>query len=302
MPAGRMRVARDREAARDLAVLLRHEDGRVLGAADRAQVAALVADASPVAVRDQPAFGLGSDRLGQRHERARVAGPRLTDVQAHTTTPAPPRRGSPAASSSPSSRTSTADDAAEEHVARAPAHDVVAARLERRDLGLVGSGLDVQRLALEMDARRRDRILHPEPVVDHVHHGLHDRAAQARRAGAAEDEMRLAVAQDDRRRHHAREPLSRLRGGRERLEVALAEHVVQVDPGAGDDEARARAGRRRQRRGVALVVDDAHVRRGGKAGRLGRRLAPLARPHRGGDDRPVVEQPLGQPAAPGARR
>src|SRR2546430_12411066 len=58
---------------------------------------------------------------------------------------------------------------------------------------------------------------------------LQDRATQARAAGAADHETRAALAQDDRRRHHRRQPLARTRGADE---IELAEHVVQVDSGA----------------------------------------------------------------------
>ena len=87
---------------------------------------------------------------------------------------------------------------------------------------------------VDVDARRVDRLLDAEPVLEHVDDDLHDRAAQPRRAGAADDEPRPALAASTivgaimlvRRRPR------RGRRGRPR-EVVLAEHVVQVDPGAG---------------------------------------------------------------------
>ena len=47
---------------------------------------------------------------------------------------------------------------------------------------------------VDVDPRRFDRVLDTEPVLDDVDHDLHDRPAQARRAGAADDEAWAAVA------------------------------------------------------------------------------------------------------------
>ena len=49
------------------------------------------------------------------------------------------------------------------------------------------------------------------PARDDVRHDLQDRAAQPCAAGAAEHEARRALPQHDRRRHHRRQPLARLR-------------------------------------------------------------------------------------------
>ena len=109
--ARRVRVARERHPADDLAVGLGDEDGGVVGAADGAQVAPLVGDAAPLARRDQEAPGLGAHGLGEPHELVGVGRhrpPHGDAAHACTTTPCPPRRESPAAARPPSSRTSTA--------------------------------------------------------------------------------------------------------------------------------------------------------------------------------------------------
>src|SRR3990172_7707994 len=80
--------------------------------------------------------------------------------------------------------------AAEVEVEPAPADDVVTERGEpiRR-----AARLDVHLGALEVEARRRDRLGDRKPVTGDVRHDLEDRAAQANRAGAAEDEPRAAL-------------------------------------------------------------------------------------------------------------
>src|SRR6476659_4312542 len=102
-----MLVARDREAADDQPVVLRHEDGGVRITADRAEVAALVGDIAPPVRRHEPALRLGTDRRAELGQPFGVARLRLADDHS-TPTPAPPRRGSPAAASSPPSNV-TAD-------------------------------------------------------------------------------------------------------------------------------------------------------------------------------------------------
>src|SRR5919201_3046830 len=108
--ARRVLVARDREAADDAALVLGDVDGGVRVAAERAEVATLVADAPPAVRGDEPALRLVADLRPECDECGRVAGLGLADRRRHasTTTPWPPRRGSPAAASVPSSRTSTA--------------------------------------------------------------------------------------------------------------------------------------------------------------------------------------------------
>src|SRR5713226_9386809 len=106
MPARRMLVARERQAADELAVQLGDEHSRVGMTADGADEAALLPHAPPLR-RDEPALRLGADRARERDERRRVAG--LGGAHVHsTTTAAPPRRGSAAAAGEPSARTSTA--------------------------------------------------------------------------------------------------------------------------------------------------------------------------------------------------
>ena len=104
-----VRVAGDREAADDRAVVLRDEDRRVGVALQRAQVAALVGDAAPAVRVQQPALRLAADRRGELDERRGVVGRAGRIETRHSTTiPWPPRRGSPAAASVPSARRSTA--------------------------------------------------------------------------------------------------------------------------------------------------------------------------------------------------
>ena len=66
----------------------------------------------------------------------------------------------------------------------------------------------------------------------------------------------------------------------ERAEVLLAHDVVDVDPGARDDDARALAVRARHRRGAALAVDDRDVRRRAEARATGSARGSRARPGR----------------------
>src|SRR5262249_21839983 len=96
-----MLVARDREPADDVAVVLGDEHGRVRVAPDRPQGAPLVGGVPPAVRGDEPAFRLGADGVTELLQPLRVAGLGAADDHP-TTTPAPPRRGSPAAASSPS--------------------------------------------------------------------------------------------------------------------------------------------------------------------------------------------------------
>src|SRR5207247_1401072 len=178
MAARRMLVARNREAADDETLVLRHEDGGVWIAPDCAKVPSLVGDVAPAVL------------------------------------------------------------------------------LQLVELGWIMPALAVQVLALEVDARAVDRVLDGKIVRDDVDDVLKHRAAQAKGAGAADDEMRASFSQDDGRAHHRGEACSRSRRLRE---VELPDHVVDVDAGAGDDDARAGSGRRGQRDGVALAVDDRNV-------------------------------------------
>ena len=80
--------------------------------------------------------------------------------------------------------------AAEEQVAAPPADDVVPELLEPVELGRVVPALAVDVRLVDVDARRADRVLDAEAVLEDVDDDLHDRAAQPRRAGAADDEPR----------------------------------------------------------------------------------------------------------------
>src|SRR4029453_10618882 len=95
--ASGVKAARSGKTADDRPVLLGHQHGRMRVAANRAEVAALLCGAAPLASGDQPAFVFGTDCAGQLYETRGVAGLGVTDSQS-TITPAPPRRGSPAAS------------------------------------------------------------------------------------------------------------------------------------------------------------------------------------------------------------
>ena len=107
--ARRMRVAREREPADELAVRLGDEDGRVRVALQRPEIAPFLRDAAPAVRGQEPGAFLRSDRGAELDELRGVLGPSRPDGDAQTTIPWPPRRGSPAASSVPSARSSTAE-------------------------------------------------------------------------------------------------------------------------------------------------------------------------------------------------
>ena len=238
----------------------------------QADRAALVRTGAPGAEREQPALGLGRDRTRQARDGVGVAGRRPADSErlAHSTTsPWPPRLGSPAAASSPSGYQLDRRDAAEEEVAPAPAGQLVAERLEpveRRGIDVVAA-LALDERLVQVHARPRHRLLQRQAVADRVHHRLHDRSAQAYRAGAAEHQPRPPVGEHDRGRHHARQALPRALTPAD--QIVLTEDVVQVDAGAGHDHARAGAERAGERGGVAARVHDRDVRRAGWAAGLG---------------------------------
>src|SRR5579864_1577782 len=94
-------IARERHASDDLTVpSFRHEHGGVWIAAKRLQIASLVSDAAPLAVRrDQPAFRLRAHCLRQSDEGfcvRRIRRPYI-ELERHATIPDPPRRKSPEA-------------------------------------------------------------------------------------------------------------------------------------------------------------------------------------------------------------
>ena len=91
----------------------------------------------------------------------------------------------------------------------------------------------------------------------------------------------MPLTQDDGRAHHRREARARTRRLRE---VELAEHVVEVDAGAGDDRRRSPRRSTTSARRRSLAVDDGDVRRA--AARRSRRASSSAR-----------ARPLTEPAA-----
>ena len=129
---------------------------------------------------------------------------------------------------------------------------------------------------------------------------------------------RPAVAQDDRRRHHARQPpAGRMAVEAERVEILLAEHVVEVHAGAGDDHAGAEPSRRSpsrpSRRGRAPRCGWSSRAAAGRAGtarrtpgrsspleELGRALALCAFHHV--DDLPTAAARARRRAAPARER
>jgi len=97
--ARRVGIARHGQPADDPVRALGDEHCGVGRAADRAQVAALLRGGPPLAVGDEPAFGLGADGTCELHELARVAGvgtanaegpnARLGDGSVHAAQPTP---------------------------------------------------------------------------------------------------------------------------------------------------------------------------------------------------------------------
>src|SRR5579884_2351713 len=131
--------------------------------------------------------------------------------------------------------------ATEEQVATAEPGDRSTGRLERP---CADAGFGVYDTVLVVHPRRLHRLVRAKPVVDHTHDGLQDRRADPVRPGASQHQLGGTVAQHDRRGHHARHPPSRwVAVEAERVQILLAEHVVQVHAGAGYDDARARAAR-----------------------------------------------------------
>src|SRR3954470_4577831 len=87
---------------------------------------------------------------------------------------------------------------AEEDVARAEAHELVAHRIELLDRH---AGLDVEVAGLDVQARRLDRGARVEAVVDRADDRLQQRRADPVRPRGAEHELDLAVVEHDGRRH-----------------------------------------------------------------------------------------------------
>jgi hypothetical protein len=88
-----------------------------------------------------------------------------------------------------------------------------------------------------MNARGLDRLPDSEAVVEHIDDELQDGGAQTDRPGASDHEARPSPLEDDRRRHHARQPVARRSFPAARVQVLLPQHVVHVDPGSGHDHA-----------------------------------------------------------------
>ena len=76
-------------------------------------------------------------------------------------------------------------------------------------------------------------------MLGDVEDDLQDRAAQADRACAADDEPGPAALEHERGRHHAREaaPDRSAPTAPDGIEVVLAEHVVEMDARARNDHA-----------------------------------------------------------------
>ena len=156
------------------------------------------------------------------------------------------------------------------------------------------AALAVEHVALRVHARQLDRLLQRQPEIERRDDDLHDRRADARRPRRAE---RRARRRPRRSTSDGAIMLVSRMPGRERergdVEVGLAEHVVEVDAGAGNDDARAAAGRAGQRGGVPVGVEHADLGRPGglraakwhsprvPLGRCRPPRAPAAPPRRG---------------------
>ena len=137
----------------------------------------------------------------------------------------------------------------------------------RLDVDLIG-------LPLIVDAGRADRLAERHMKVEHVHdhlqHGTDDPAA-ARRTG---DQQRLAVFQDDGRRHRRQRPLARtgqigvvanqaIGIGRSRLGGEIVKLIVEQHARALGDKAKAigKIQRVGVRYGIAVAIDHREMRR-----------------------------------------
>src|SRR5204862_6438724 len=97
----------------------------------------------------------------------------------------------------------------EEEVAIAPARDVPPHLLERVELRRVVPALAVQDILLvEVHAWPVDRVFDRQAVADDIDYDLEHGAAQPQRARTADDEVRRAAAQHERRAHPGRETLA----------------------------------------------------------------------------------------------
>ena len=104
-----------------------------------------------------------------------------------------------------------------------------------------------------------DGVLRLEPLVEDPGDDQEQRAPQSRAAGGAGREHDPVPVECQRRRHHARHPVSWLEALGE--EIGLAEHAVQVQVEPGQEVARTEPEARREDARVPLVVDHGDVRR-----------------------------------------
>ena len=181
---------------------------------------------------------------------------------------APPRRGSPAAAD-PAGLRVAGDrvDAAEEQVLRRASARPRSRVLEPRQRGLVDARLGLDRAVLEVDPRGGDRVLGASPssttsrmidwrIAERIRFEppLPSPSSSSPSAGRAVGDIIDG---------------SRAPGGRdveaERVQVLLAEHVVDVDAGARARSARAGAVRAGDARRAALGVDRGDVGRRAEA-------------------------------------
>ena len=209
--ARRVRVARERQPADDLAVELGDEERGVRVPAHRADVPPLVGDAAPGSRRRA-----ASPRAPRRPPRRARPAPRASPGSAGRTRAVmrrrrrPRRRGAgrrpPRASRPPRPRPPAAPP--KKRFRRRQRDDLVAHRLEAVELGRVRSALAVDVRLVEVDARRRRSPRRPAGRARATLTTICMIAPRSRaEPGAADDEPRPPVAAEhDRRRHHARQP------------------------------------------------------------------------------------------------
>src|SRR5438876_1760316 len=152
------------------------------------------------------------------------------------------------------------------------------------------AGVDLEALALVVDARPARRLLGAVTVVDDVDEGLHDRAHDPAPARRAEREEGMAAAQDHRGRarpQHALAGRDRVRPSRPRVEPVEAVRQQQARPLRHEARAEPPAERRRERHEHPVAVDGAYLRR---VRRIGERAEPLG--ERGAEgERDLVQAP-----------
>ncbi len=248
MVAGAVRVAGDREAADDRAVVLGDVDGRVGMAAQRAQVAALLADGAPAVRVQQPRLRLAADRGAERDERRRVLRPRLADRRPSSDDDAVAAAARVAGGGERAVGPALdRRDAAEVEVAARPAHGLPALG---RDVGISPPS----RWSTSPSTWTRGRSIASST-------GVPRRTASATWAIAPARRTEPALPSASRGRPSSSTSVgvimlgSRSPGafGGVADDVELAEHVVQLRAAAED--ARAGAERRGERGGVAVGVD-----------------------------------------------